>query len=106
MTQHLQNGQLFPELEIPAVGGGILSLPYDLAGYYGVVLIYRGHWCPFCNEQMSAFSDWQDALKEAEIKVAAFSVDYEAVTKAFVAKNGIPFKVGHSAAIEAIVAAT
>jgi hypothetical protein len=26
------------------VGGGKISLPGDLAGSWGVVLFYRGHW--------------------------------------------------------------
>src|SRR5436309_9121014 len=52
----LRNGQVFPRLEIPAVGGGTISLPGDLAGSYGVVLIYRGSWCPYCNAQLASFS--------------------------------------------------
>jgi len=32
----------FPELKIASVAGGTLSIPEDLAGSYGVVLIYRG----------------------------------------------------------------
>ncbi|WP_158812560.1 redoxin domain-containing protein [Methylocapsa sp. S129] len=106
MTQPLQNGQLFPKLEIPAVGGGVLSLPDDLAGFYGVVLIYRGHWCPFCNEQMAAFAIASEALSQAGVKVAAFSVDDEATTTEFVGKHHIPFKMGHSANVETVVGAT
>jgi hypothetical protein len=37
----LHNGQPFPPLEVPAVGGGTISLPGDLADSYGVALIYR-----------------------------------------------------------------
>src|ERR1700677_1286476 len=37
----LRNGQIFPHVEIPAVGGGVLNLPQDLAGSFGVVIIYR-----------------------------------------------------------------
>lgn len=106
MTQHLKNGQIFPDLELPAVGGGVLRLPGDLAGSYGVILIYRGHWCPFCNEQMAAFASATEALAQAGIKVVAFSVDDEAATAEFVEKHHIPFKMGHSAKVEAVVAAT
>ncbi len=102
----LQNGERFPHLEIPAVGGGIINLPQDLAGSYAVVLIYRGHWCPFCNEQMASFAGAAEALEKEGIKVVAFSVDDEAATKEFAAKQHIPFKMGHSAKREAIVAAT
>ena len=35
----LRNGQPFPPLEVPAVGGGTISLPDDLAGSYGVVTV-------------------------------------------------------------------
>jgi peroxiredoxin len=106
MSQHLKNGQIFPELKIPAVGGGTLSLPGDLAGSYGVILIYRGHWCPFCNEQMAAFANAFEALSQAGIKVVAFSVDDEAATAEFVQKHHIPFKMGHSANVETVVSAT
>ncbi len=103
---NLQNGQVFPHLELLAVGGGVLDLPRDLVGSFGVVLIYRGHWCPFCNEQMAAFANAADAFEKEGVKVVAFSVDDEATTKAFIAKNQIPFTVGHSARVETIVAAT
>ena len=103
---HLQNGQIFPDIQIQAVGGGVINLPRDLEGSFGVVLVYRGHWCPFCNEQMTAFADATEALEKEGIKVVAFSVDDEEKTKEFIAKNHIPFKVGHSARIEEVVAAT
>jgi len=102
----LQNDQIFPNLEIPAIGGGVLNLPRHLAGNYGVILVYRGHWCPFCNDQMAAFADATEALANDGIKVVAFSVDDGASTKDFVAKHHIPFKMGHSAQIETITAAT
>ena len=106
MLQRLQNGQTFPRVEIPAVGGGVLNLPHDLAGSFGVIIVYRGHWCPFCNEQMAAFASASESLAKEGVKVVAFSVDDEATTKEFIAKHGIPFKMGHSAKLETIVDAT
>jgi hypothetical protein len=35
----LNYGQPFPALDVFAVGGGMSSLPGDLAGSYGVILI-------------------------------------------------------------------
>ena len=106
MPQHLRNGQIFPHVETPVVGGGVLNLPRDLAGSFGVIIIYRGHWCPFCNEQMAAFASAAESLAKEGIKVVAFSVDDEATTKEFIAKHSIPFKMGHSAKLETIVDAT
>ena len=106
MARRLNNGDIFPAITIPQLGGGTLSLPDALAGSYGVVLIYRGHWCPFCNEQIAAFVDAFGALSQAEIKVAAFSVDGEGDTAAFAEKHHVPFAMGHSADPDQIVAAT
>ena len=93
----LQNGQEFPSLQLPLAGGGTLSLPDDLAGDFGVVLIYRGAWCPYCNAQLAAFSRAKDELDAAGIKVVAFSVDDEATTAELVAKRRLSFPVAHSA---------
>ncbi len=93
----LNYGQRFPALEVPAVGGGTMSLPDDLAGSYGVILIYRGSWCPYCNAQLAAFSRAVDTLSELGVKVVAFSVDNEDTSAALVAKRKLRFPVGHSA---------
>jgi peroxiredoxin len=102
----LRNGQPFPPLEVPAVGGGTISLPDDLAGSYGVVLIYRGSWCPYCNAQLAAFSRALDALTELGVKVVALSVDDEETSAALVAKHKLRFPVGHSADAGKVAAAT
>ena len=93
----LGNGQTFPTLTIDAVGGGTISLPGDLADSFGVVLIYRGSWCPYCNAQLAAFSRAADTFAELGIKVIAFSVDDEATSAALVDKHHLAFPVGHSA---------
>lgn len=43
-TQMLDSGDPFPSFEVARVGGGKISLPDDLKGDWGVVLLYRGHW--------------------------------------------------------------
>ena len=40
----LDGGDPFPQMTLPQVGGGQVHLPDDLAGNWGVVLLYRGHW--------------------------------------------------------------
>ena len=100
-----KNGQVFPNIEIAAVGGGSIKLPSDLAGSFGG-LDHRGHWCPFCNEQLVSFQAESAKLKELGVKVAAFSIDDEFTTAALAAKDHLGFKLGHSASIDPIVAAT
>jgi peroxiredoxin len=102
----LQNGEPFPSLSVAAVGGGSLSLPDDLGGHYGIILIYRGSWCPYCNAQLASFSRAAGLLGEVGAKVVALSVDDEPTTAALVAKQRIGFPVGHSADAEKVAALT
>ena len=91
----LNNGDRFPALTICAVGGGRLSLPDDLAGFYSVVLVYRGSWCPYCNAQLAGFARAADKLRELGIKVVAMSVDDETTSSALVDKLHLEFPVGY-----------
>ena len=102
----LNNGDAFPKLTIPAVGGGAITLPDAFAGSWGVALIYRGAWCPFCNGQLAGFAAEKAALDGLGIKVVALSVDDEATSAATVAKNHLQFPVGHSANADAVASAT
>jgi hypothetical protein len=54
----LRNGQPFPSLEVRAVGGGTIWLPDDLAGSYGVVLIYRGGRITALKYGRHAYDQW------------------------------------------------
>ena len=102
----LNNGDAFPKLTVPAVGGGEIALPDVFAGAWGVVIVYRGAWCPFCNAQLAGFAAEKDALDGLGIRVVALSVDDEATSAATVAKNHLLFPVGHSANADAVRAAT
>jgi peroxiredoxin len=99
-------GDAFPSLTVTPVDGAPLELPGALAGHFGVVLFYRGSWCPYCNAQLRAFRRAADRLAALDVKVVALSADDEATTRELVAKHGLTFPVGHSAAAAAIAAAT
>jgi len=102
----LSPGDPFPTLEVAQPGGQTLTLPDALAGSFGVVLFYRGSWCPYCNAQLRAFQRAGERLAETNIKVAALSTDDEGTTTELVAKLGLAFPVGHSADAAAISDAT
>jgi len=102
----LHNGDTFPALSLDIVGGRRISLPDDLAGSYGVVLFYRGSWCPYCNAQLAAFARAADTLGELGIKIVALSVDDEVTAAALSAKLRLEFPVGYEADADAIAAAT
>jgi peroxiredoxin len=102
----LHPGDRFPALAVALPGGSTLQLPGALAGHYGVILLYRGSWCPYCNAQLRAFQRAHDGLASAGAQVVAVSVDDEATTQTLVAKHGLQFPVDHSADARAVAAAT
>ena len=108
MTQMtvLQPGDPFPPLTVALPGGRALRLPDTLAGRFGVVLYYRGSWCPYCNAQLGAFQRSLDSLAGAAISVVALSADDEPTTLDLIARHGLRFPVGHSADAAAIAHAT
>ncbi|HEX5378477.1 MAG TPA: peroxiredoxin family protein [Phenylobacterium sp.] len=102
----LRNGDIFPSITFESVAGGGLSLPGDLAGSYGVVLFYRGSWCPYCNAQLAAFSRGRETLADLGVKVAAVSTDPLAAATELVDKHRLTFPVGYGADAEKLAAAT
>ena len=41
-----------------------MSIPQDLAGRWAVLLFYRGHWCPYCRQQLLDFQRVKAQLNE------------------------------------------
>ena len=102
----LNPGDTFPTLTVALPEGASLQLPGHLTGHFGVVLFYRGAWCPYCNAQLRAFQRAQATLADVDARVVALSVDDEATTSALVDKHRLDFPVGHGADPHAVAAAT
>jgi len=102
----LSPGDPFPSLSLTPPGKPARTLPDALGGGFGVILFFRGSWCPYCNAQLRAFQRASDGLASAGIMVAALSVDDEHATAELIAKHGLTFPVGHSADARAIATLT
>ena len=99
-------GDPFPQLTITTTDGQALTLPGAFTGDFGVVLFYRGSWCPYCNAQLRAFERAGQALADNRIRVAALSVDDQQTTAALVEKHKLTFPVGYGADAAAVAALT
>ncbi|TQF33372.1 redoxin domain-containing protein [Bradyrhizobium sp. UNPA324] len=102
----LNNGDAFPALTFDTVADGTVSVAPHLAGHHGVVLIYRGSWCPYCNAQLSAFARAKEKLDELAIKVVAMSVDDKIDAATLVEKHRLNFAVGYRVDADRIAAVT
>jgi peroxiredoxin len=96
----------FPTISVNPVGAERFELPEALSGHFGVILFYRGSWCPYCNAQLRAFQRSLDKLAELDVELVALSVDDEPTSRELIAKHGLEFPVGHSADARAISEAT
>lgn len=99
-------GDPFPTLPVLTPGGGRITVPDAFVGGFGVVLFFRGSWCPYCNGQLRAFQRMSGDLAEAGVGLAALSVDDEATTAELIAKHRLTFPVGHSADASALAEMT
>lgn len=102
----LDNGDAFPMLTLETVADGTVSVPDCLSGRFGVVLMYRGSWCPYCNAQLSMFARAREKLDELGIAVVALSVDTRADAAALVEKQHLNFPVGYGVDAGKIAAST
>lgn len=93
----LQPGDAFPQLSLTVPRGATVAVPEEFAGQFGVLLLFRGSWCPYCNAQLEAFQRASDALAEAGVRIAALSTDDEQATADLIARHGLTFPVGFGA---------
>ena len=93
----LSPGSAFPALSLTIPGAAALAIPDAFAGDFGVVLFFRGAWCPYCNAQLRAFERAGQTLADNGIRVAALSVDDRSTTADLIAKQGLTFPVGYGA---------
>ena len=98
-------GDAFPQLTMSTIEGDT-TIPRTFAGNFGVVLFYRGSWCPYCNAQLRAFQRAGGDLATVGVRVVALSVDDRDATAALVEKHRLTFPVGHSADARAVAELT
>lgn len=102
----LGNGDAFPILTLDTVEDDTVSVTHHLAASYGVVLMYRGSWCPYCNAQLAGFARAKEKLVELGLKVIALSVDNRTDAAALVEKHRLNFPVGYGVDAGSIAAST
>src|SRR5258707_10305411 len=89
----LSNGEHFPTITASRVGGSEMSIPEDLAGRWAVLLFYRGHWCPYCRQQLLDFQPERAQLNELGAEVVALSVDSLEQAQQTVERHRLTFPV-------------
>lgn len=94
-TIRLAVGEPFPPLTASLVGGGRVDLPADVSDGWAVLLLYRGHWCPYCRKQLDDFQRNLDRFRDADVRVIALSADSESEAGATVEQHRVEFPVAY-----------
>jgi peroxiredoxin len=89
----IRNGEHFPTITASRVAGGEMTIPEDLEGRWAVLLFYRGHWCPYCRQQLLDFQRAKELLNELGAEVVALSVDSREQAQQTVERHRLTFPV-------------
>lgn len=91
----LDTGDTMPALSFSTVAHGEVSLPEFFEDRWGVLLLYRAHWCPYCARQLATFQQGLPELEYAGIRLAAASTDDGAGAQQLSEIAGATFPVGY-----------
>lgn len=91
--QGLKVGDMAPKFSGKDQNGKIFTLADALKKGDVVMLFYRGQWCPYCNKQLSYFSDSLQLLTAKGVAVLAITPETAANVKKTVDKTKVTFSV-------------
>jgi peroxiredoxin len=101
-TSEIEVGQHAPDFVSRDLAGNKVRLSSLIAGRKALLLFYRGGWCPYCNEQLTAITrDYQQFL-ELDAVVVAVSGEEVEKGKALLQRLHLPFVLLVDASFEAI----
>lgn len=92
----LDAGAVFPKMEVPRVGGGLVALG-DVGGApdWQMVVVYRGLHCPICKRYLTRLEGLQAQFHEQGVGVVAVSGDPEAKARALVDELELTLPMGY-----------
>ncbi|MZR29137.1 redoxin domain-containing protein [Sneathiella litorea] len=99
-------GQKFPEITVPMVAGGTMTLGAGAADTedWQLVVIYRGKHCPICMRYLTQLESLKEEFEAAGLKVVAISGDGHEKAAAVAEENGLSFPVGYDLSIDQMMA--
>lgn len=102
MSSRIEVGDRLPEVRAQLVSGDPIVLPDAVEDGWAVVLLYRGHWCPYCRRQLVDFQRALPKFEAAGVRVLALSADTATDARTTVEVHGIEFPVGYGLAPDEI----
>jgi peroxiredoxin len=68
-------GASVPDMALTSAAGNTFNLRKNLVKKPGIIIFYRGGWCPYCNRQLAQLQKIESSLLELAYQVLAISPD-------------------------------
>jgi peroxiredoxin len=98
--QTLKVGDVAPVFSAADQDGNFVDLKEKLLKSKVILIFYRGHWCPYCNRELTALQDSLKLLQAKKAKVIAISPELPVYVQKTIEKTDVTFPVlsdrGHS----------
>ncbi len=89
----LKVGDVAPDFKAKDQDGKMIHLKQALKKGPVVMLFYRGQWCPFCNKQLSHFSDSLSMLTDKGVAILAITPETGENVKKTIEKTKAAFPI-------------
>ena len=86
-------GEAMPPFMLPDGSGRLVTLPALQQHGPVAVMIFRGHWCPYCRLNVRAVTEAHDRIKAMGAEVVAIMPETQPYSEQFKAEAGAPFPV-------------
>ena len=95
-----QAGDVFPEIALPSVGGGKVTLGKPKNGHdWQMVVVYRGKHCPLCVGYLEKLEALKQQFFDIGVDLLGVSGDPQAKAEAQVEENSMTLPVGYDLSI-------
>lgn len=82
---------LAPDFALPDQSGRTVTLSGHLGSRCGILIFYRGHWCPYCRRYLAKLGRAQPQFAQRGAALVAISPEPCATSAALVADLKLPF---------------
>lgn len=95
MHSALNSAQPFPQIDVPRLGGGTLTLGRPTTSDWQLIFVYRGLHCPICKAYLTDLEGKLAEFAENGIEVVVVSGDPLEKAEKMVEATGISAPLGH-----------
>ena len=94
-------GAAAPDAQLRTMDGHPIALKAALAGKPGIVIFYRGGWCPFCNAHLQEIKGIEKDLARLGYTIVAVSPDRPGELAKTAKKHDLPYALLSDSKLEA-----